>query len=164
MSTPAANLNPKHMNNTDEKRDLQRKRSILALSKREHETKLIAVKNVVRSGGRLSSDKYKQCCDSQNAHSRAIMQIERQLAPIKDRLREIADAEFIDRNEICEQHANGEPLCTILEDVILLQQQYQSFAADGTRVASMRQMAAEFALKLNPIIQRAKYGVTTEGA
>ena len=146
-----------------EKRELQKKKTALVLSKREHETQLVAVKNVVRSGGRLPNEKYKQCCDSQNTHARAILHIENQLAPIKVRLREIADIEFKERNggnngaTHEEDHPKAEtaPTKSIVVELVALRQEYQNFAADGTRVSSMRQMAAEFVLKLNPVIKRA---------
>jgi DNA repair ATPase RecN len=41
-----------------------------------------------------------------------------------------------------------------LQALIALRNEYQAFAADKTRVGSMRQMAAEFVLKLNPIIKK----------
>lgn len=145
-----------------EKLKLTNERSMLGLSKREHETKLIAIKNLIRTGGFMPHEKYKKCCDSQQKHSRAILHIEKQMAPIKKRLREIEEIES--RFQI----ANGQPVThespvassesplkkTVVE-LVALRQNYQDFAADGTRIASMRQMAAEFVLKLNPIIKRA---------
>ena len=146
------------MNTENEKRQLLEKRAALILSKREHETKLVAVKNVVRSGGRLPSEKYKQCCDSQNTHARAIMHIENEMSKIKTRLREIADIEFNEKNGLVKDkqpEPESVPVKSIVVELVSLRQAYQDFAADGTRVSSMRQMAAEFVVKLNPIIKRA---------
>jgi hypothetical protein len=146
-----------------EKQELQKKKSDLLISKREHETKLVAIRNLVRSGGRLPNEKYKQCCNSQNNHSRAILRIETQLAPIKLRLREIYDIEFKAQNkngatEHNKEAASEVPVKSIVVELDTLRQEYQNFAADGTRVSSMRQMAAEFVIKLNPIIKRAIRG------
>ena len=38
--------------------------------------------------------------------------------------------------------------------LVELREKYQQFSADGSRVASMRRMASEFVLELNPIIKR----------
>jgi hypothetical protein len=149
------------MNTETEKQELQKKKSALILSKREHETKLVAIKNVVRSGGKLPNEKYKQCCDAQNTHSRAILHIEKQLASVKLRLREIADLEFKSKNGDGAANYNeptavpNAPVKSIVSELVALRQEYQAFAADGTRVSSMRQMAAEFVLKLNPVIRQA---------
>lgn len=149
------------MNHETEKQELQKQKTDLCLSRREHESKLTAVKSLVRSGGRLPNEKYKQCCDSQRAHTRAILNIETQLAPIKTRLREIADIEFKERNGGGNGATKEEKPITeyvptaIVAELVALRQEYQNFSADGTRVASMRRMAAEFVLKLNPIIKQA---------
>ena len=149
------------MKNETEHRELLQKRDALTLSKRDHETKLIAVKNVVRSGGRLPHDKYRQCCDSQNTHAKAIMHIESELFKVKSRLREIANEQFDEkkrRKDLAKTVASTQqsaPEKNIITELVCLRQAYQDFAADATRVSSMRQMAADFVLKLNPIIKRA---------
>jgi hypothetical protein len=40
-----------------------------------------------------------------------------------------------------------------VKQLVALREKYQQFAADGSRVASMRRMASEFVLELNPIIK-----------
>lgn len=40
-----------------------------------------------------------------------------------------------------------------VRSLVELRNKYQQFSADGTRVASMRRMASEFILELNPIIR-----------
>jgi hypothetical protein len=57
------------------------------------------------------------------------------------------------------------PPKTFVTDLVALRHEYQEFAADKTRVGSMRQMAAEFVLKLNPIIKSAlKVRLETEAS
>ena len=41
-----------------------------------------------------------------------------------------------------------------IESLVRIRDEYQEFSADKTRVGSMRQMAAEFVMKLNPIIRK----------
>ena len=123
-----------------ERRELSLQRDTLVLSKREHETQLISIKNLVRVSGRMPTDKYRQCCDSQATHARAILHIEDQLRPIKARLRELSDASHAEQQVI---NANGVPAKSIVADLVALRDDYQRFAADGTRVSSMRQMSAE---------------------
>jgi hypothetical protein len=42
-----------------------------------------------------------------------------------------------------------------VQNLVNLREEYQHFAADHTRVSSMRQMAAQFVLKLSGIIKQA---------
>lgn len=140
-----------------EQTELLKRKTELALSKKDHEIKLVAIKNLIRSGGRLPSEKYRQCCNAQNTHNRAILHIENLLASVTSRLREIArmedDAKDVSFSE-AENGKNPVPMRSIIVELVALRQEYQNFAADGTRVASMRQMAAEFVVKLNPIIKQ----------
>ena len=139
--------------------ELLERRGKLVLDKRELENKLIAVKNIVRTGGRMANEKYKQCCDTQKKYSADILKIERELSDIKMKLRQISVY------DVAEKKAGKptEPQPSVPRDFVVslvdLRSEYQRFAADMTRVSSMRQMAAEFALKLNPIIKAAMKGV-----
>jgi hypothetical protein len=147
---------------TTEKQQLQNQKTELVRQKREHETQLLAIKNLVRSSGKMPHEKYKTCCDAQTRHSQSIRKIEYRLGDIKNRLQEIADIEFHERNQSVDAEkistestsAENEPKSMVVE-LVALRQHYQEFSADATRVSSMRQMAADFVLKLNPIIKRA---------
>jgi hypothetical protein len=126
----------------------------LKISKREHETKLVTIKNQIRGCGLLPPEKYRQCVASQVQHQTAILKIERLLQPLKKRLRELSSD---DRSNQDNGSFSTPPsdVKGIVEDLVELRKDYQFFAADSTRISSMRQMAAEFVVKLNPIIKRA---------
>lgn len=142
---------------TNELNECERRRSELVLSKKHHETKMLAIKNLVRGGGTMPYAKYKQCIDSQNTHANAILKIEQAMGPLKARIAEIRA--LISHSE--QEQRNGESqvpqqgASEIVKMLVAVRQEYQDFAADRTRVASMRQMAAEFALKINPIVRAA---------
>lgn len=44
---------------------------------------------------------------------------------------------------------------SVIEYLVILRAEYEEFAADPSRIASRRQMAAEFVLRLNGVIRRA---------
>lgn len=138
---------------------LLERRDLLGLSKREIENKLVGVKNLIRTSGRMPHEKYKQCCDAQKKYLSQILKIERELNDIKIKLRQLSAydvAEKMAEKSIEKQASIPRDFVVSLVD---LRSEYQRFAADMTRVSSMRQMAAEFALKLNPIIKSAMKGV-----
>lgn len=139
--------------NIEEIKQLKARYDALVLAKKEKEIALVAVKNLVRSSGRMPNEKYRQCCDSQTKHVRAIFDLESQMRPIKTRLREIADERHIANLE--SPSDEPEQAKGIVVSLVGLRQHYQEFASDLTRVSSMRQMASEFVLKLNPIIRNA---------
>jgi TolA-binding protein len=142
------------MNTKAEREGLLQVKSGLIVDKREHETQLVLIKNAVRSGGRLSTEKYRRLCDTQNTHNRAILAIEKQLVQVNTRLRELAE---IDNQNAEDRRTDSREMDEkpIVQELVAIRQEYQNFAADGTRVASMRRMASEFVTKLNPIIKRA---------
>lgn len=127
---------------------IEEERSKLVSEKRDIEAKLLAIKNLIRSSGRMSTDKYTETCHAQNGYMKRMAQIERQLGELKTR-----------KGRLHFEHngSNHRPKDPVSPDVIrslsALRDEYQQFAADKSRVGSMRQMAAEFVLKLNPIIR-----------
>lgn len=46
------------------------------------------------------------------------------------------------------------PEKSLIRELVALRDDYQQFAADKTRVSSLRVMATEFVIKLNPIIRK----------
>lgn len=134
---------------------LLKERDDLVNSKKDHEVKLVAIKNLVRSSGRMEHSKYKQCCDSQQRHLNAIRSIENELAKLKVRLREIGVESFSETERA--NSRNGEEVM-IVQELVALRSDYQAFAADSTRVSSMRTMAAEFVVRLSGVIRRAVNG------
>lgn len=143
-----------------ERQALLEVKSKLTLDKREHDIKLAAITNLIRTSGRMPPDKYRSCCNAQTKHKNAILDIERQLAPIKQRLTEISDEESLSKQvkptaKPTETQLSLDKLKTIITDLVNLRQEFQEFSADSTRISSKRQMASEFVLRLNPIIKRA---------
>lgn len=138
---------------------LLERRGELVLTKRELENKMIAIKNLVRTGGRMANEKYKQCCDAQKKYTSEILKIERELTDIKTKLRHLSVYDVAEKR--AEKAIEQQPSVSrdFVVSLVDLRSEYQRFAADMTRVSSMRQMAAEFALKLNPIIKAAMKGV-----
>lgn len=148
----------------EEKQALFTEKQRLIQEKKQVELSMVKSKNIVRSSGRLPNNQYRALCDTQNQHATELTRVEGQLGVIKRRLTEIAEIEFRDRQERgitgiqlrqSDSHSDR-PLVSELTD---LRKHYQDFAADATRVSSMRQMAAEFVVKLNPIIYRAVNGI-----
>jgi hypothetical protein len=137
-------------------RALERKRDELLVDKKKHETQLSTIKQLVRDSGRMEDSKYRQCCQAQSRHVQAIAKIEGLLAPIKHELREIIVQEFEDRQVSIEVRAvETIRLKQTVQALVALREQYQRFAADHTRVSSMREMTAKFVLDLNEIIKLA---------
>lgn len=77
-----------------EKRELMKQKDDLILQKKEIETRLLMLKNKVRSSGRLPNHTYRIYCQTQNGYIRDILWIENKLAALKPRLRELNDAEW----------------------------------------------------------------------
>jgi len=136
-------------------RELQVKRDALLENKREHELKLLAIKNAIRTNGRMSGGTYQQYCSSQLSHVRALQFIDNQLRPLKARMKELNDADYNRRQGNGDAPLVVDAPSSLVAELSVLREHYQKFAADGTRISSMRQMAAEFALKLDGIIKRA---------
>lgn len=151
--------------NSESKEALQQRREDILVNKREIEKKMLAIRTLVRTGGFMPREKYKQCCDSQDKYITQVKSIENELGSIKLKLRRIADEEF-DRKalgkvppvEVPTKEDEAKPEVAAvgtIQELVALRAYYQEFSADHSRVASRRQMAAEFAVKLNPIIRKA---------
>jgi len=109
---------------------------------------LSAVKNKINSSGHLPKEEYRKLCSRQSALIADKNSLESQLHLTKAELSKLADRAHASKP------SNGES-APIVRELVALRQKYQEFAADGTRVSSMRKMAAEFVLELNPLIKGA---------
>ena len=128
--------------------DLKTRRDALVLKKRELETKLAAVKNLVRSSGRMPHDKYKVCCESQNDCFRQIVRVETDLMPIKQRIRVLCDEE--DEAKKAKHNGYTRDLVLRLREV---RDKWQEIASDDALANStQRTQASQFVSDLNPII------------
>lgn len=136
---------------------IREKKDALKLSKMELQARLAYLKNEIRSSGRMAHSHYKQCCDDQRLYVRQLVEVEKQIIPLNRELQRLCQLEH---STYAEQKSNAEAgdsfeVQPMVTQLVALRQSYQDFAADPTRVSSMRQMAAEFVLRLNPIIRSA---------
>jgi len=137
-------------------RALEKRRDELLVEKQRHATQLSNIKQLVKDSGRMEDSKYRQCCQAQTRHVQAIAKIEGLLAPIKHELREIIVREFEDRQVSIEvRSVETLRLKQTVQALVTLRENYQRFAADHTRVSSMREMTAKFVLDLNEVIKLA---------
>lgn len=134
--------------------ELSAERTRLVQDKRAVETKLLKVKNLVRSSGWMPQEKYKACCESQSKYVEKIRHIENAISEVKLKQSELHHKSRPEFSEI--EKADARVLKkSVIEGLVALRDEYQSFSADPTRVASMKQMAADFALRLSPLIKAA---------
>lgn len=136
-----------------ERANLLGRKSQLVAEKQEAQVELTSLRNAVRSGGRMPGHKYKEVCDAQNEQCRKLAEAERGIAEINQ---ELVRLQLEDKHDWVSRHSNDLPPDPgIVKELVALRQKYHDFAADSTRVSSMRQMAAEFANALNPVIRKA---------
>lgn len=126
----------------------QQRLSLLVGEKQRHEVQLLAIKNVLRSGGRLPNEKYKACCDSQVEHSRKIVILEAELRSVKGEIRRL-QSERIKATPRC-----GDRMEFLRESLRVIELEYRQFADDTTRLPVLRDLAAEFALKIGECLER----------
>jgi hypothetical protein len=132
-------------------KELETERSLLTLDKREHEVQLIAIKNVIRSGGLMPHEKYTACCNAQTKHSRGMLEIEVRLRQIKAELRELNC-----RRENACRLAKGISASNLAQSIYRLQNEYEKVADDTTRLQDVRDLAMEFVLKLAECMHSAR--------
>ena len=143
----------------EEKRQLLEKKGQITVKKMDIQTKLMAIRNNIRRKGIMPKSEYDKILKTQERYKKDVVEVEKELVPIRNRLVEIANAEHLayaqrwtekaEANKWMEVFASP----VIVQDLVSLRQHYQEFAADLTRVSSMRQMAADFVLKLSRIIK-----------
>jgi hypothetical protein len=131
--------------------ELMAKRDQLVLEKRGLETKLAAIKNLVRSSGRMPHDKYKACCDSQTAYTRKIIGVEAKILPVKAEIRRLSDQEH-DSKTVRFNNISAQELVWLLREV---RDKWQEFSCDDTLGTSTeRTLAAQFVRDLNPVLHK----------
>ena len=139
------------MTHDEERHRLLTEKHQIVVKMHDLENKLMGLKNECRRKGSMPQGEYNKILTNQVKYRQAVIDLERTLGPIKNRLIEIADDDF-EKKHALPVEISADP--TMVRAVVELRQHYQEFAADGTRVGSMRQMAAEFVLKLNEIIKQ----------
>ena len=137
------------------------RRSKLMLQKREIETKLANIKNLVRKEGLMPGGKYAACCEAQNKYRAAILKIEKEMQEMNAKRRELGDK--IRGYEVERPHPDYAETDAILAQprpdvlragIIEIKAEYQKFAADQTRILSMRTMAGELVAKITDMLRR----------
>ena len=141
----------------------------LSLQKREHEVKLSNLTQTVR-GKRLAPERYSQICEEQVRRKSAILALEKKMAPLRPRVRALHEvayqkhqAQLLAQPQVIHSSENTNAVHAAIADLKALSDYYQKFAADPTRVSSMRAMSAEFALKLAPVINRLNWREKAHG-
>lgn len=100
------------------------------------------------NGSHLNPKDFRRIRQERAEYCRMMTDIDRQIAPLNEEIRRLSLEKGQKSEDAVKSKTTIEALCAIREE-------YQLFAADKTRVGSMRQMAAEFVTKLNPIIRKA---------
>jgi predicted nucleic acid-binding Zn-ribbon protein len=126
---------------------LRKKKGDLTSAKADIQTSLAEVN--AKFVGRLDNRVYEKLQKERAQLCRMQNEIERQIKPVNAEIRvlSIEKDQFEDKS-----HLSSKP---IVEAIVQIRDEYTAFAADKTRVGSMRQMAAEFVTKLNPVIRKA---------
>lgn len=120
----------------------------LIFDKKEIELKNSVINNQIRSGGRMHEVKYKRLCDQQTKLKKDSFAVEKSISDLsieimkKSTLREQIKSELKNKKKI-----------DVKEKLTEMRDYYINFAADKTRVSSIRAAAAEFAEKLEGLIK-----------
>jgi hypothetical protein len=135
--------------------ELKEKRIILADQKHDLEFKCGQIKDKLSVSGRLPNDKYKVYVDARNKYKKKLLEITAELREINDDIKSIASGRT-EPKEGNTESKRKERLRFVYLSLLDLKHQYHVFAADPTRISSMRQMAAEFANRIDMIVEESK--------
>ena len=124
---------------------LHSQKSTLCQRKAEIQKELSALTAQVR-GKRVSPSHYDNVCREQEGLKTELAGIERQVIELASEIRELS----IEANA---PHEGSDAKRGVIPVLVELRDEYEAFAADATRVSSMRRMAAEFSMKLTRIIR-----------
>ena len=124
---------------------LHRQKSALCQRKAEIQTELSALTAEVR-GKRVAQRRYDAVCREQEWLKTELAGIERQVIALASEIRELS----VEANAPAE---DADAKRGVIPVLVALRDEYEAFAADATRVSSMRRMAAEFSMKLTRIIR-----------
>ena len=145
----------------NELQSVMERRSKLMIQKRDIETKLATIKNLIRKEGLMPGGKYAACCEAQNKYRAAILKIEKETSELNIKRSELGNKirefeverphpAYAETDSILSQPRQDELRTRIIE----IKSEYQKFAADQTRILSMRTMAGEFVVKLTDLLRK----------
>jgi hypothetical protein len=127
---------------------------------RETGAKLTLIKNHIRTGGLMPSEKYQKFCDTQNETIKKKLDLEKKLGKLKVEKRKLADQEYFfygnpkkQEAENQEIESNQNEIKAAVQQLVELRLKYQEFSADSTRASSMRSMASKFVLDINKVVK-----------
>jgi len=130
--------------------DLHEKKAELVNTKKELQNKLTTLTNKVRTNGRKLNDvEYRKLCSQQEKTMQEVVKIDNEIILIKN---------DISRKSTLKQEIQSTFKSNENEDVVVsltaIKDHYISFAADRSRISSMRAMASEFVEKLEVVIRK----------
>jgi|JI10StandDraft_1071094.scaffolds.fasta_scaffold2249562_1 chromosome segregation ATPase len=132
--------------------ELQSQKNVLTTQKRSVEAEMAEIKSRIRTGGQLKQDEYNVLVKRQNTLRGDLHALEHSIASINSE---------IQKKHILKDGARQNKTRTksddILEELKEMKDYYINFAADRTRVASLRALSAEFGEKLELLIDSHKY-------
>jgi chromosome segregation ATPase len=138
---------------------LKKQRDELAKQRAEAQNQLMALRHRVRVGGHMPDLEYRDICRKQQKLNGLIVQLDGQLRPLKERMREFGAIIHANNQRKNEEKNRGEVAAIgvreLLKMVDVLRAKYRDFQKDPTRVSTMRLMAAEFADELQDVIKAA---------
>lgn len=121
----------------------------LILQKKTAEVELAKIKNKIRTRGKMPQGQYDSLAQNQDKLNSTVLQIQRLINPIKEKLRQKhLMAEEI-RVIIQENDKESDEL---INKLVALRDKYNEFSSDGTRVGSTRIMASKFVEEINTLI------------
>lgn len=123
---------------------LKTKKSGFSESKRDIQTELAELN--AKFVGRLNNGTFAALQKKRAELCRMLNDTESSMRKISDEIRKLS----VEKENTKQARPSNK---TTVQALVAVREEYQQFAADKTRVGSMRQMAAEFVLKLNPIIR-----------
>tara|TARA_R110002050_G_scaffold147152_1_gene272910 strand:+ start:207 stop:716 length:510 start_codon:yes stop_codon:yes gene_type:complete len=135
---------------SDKMEEVRRKWERRCEEKREMQVTL--AKNKALLIGRMDYEKKQNLFNARNSVLARMQFVESQIMWTKRMMREITAARHGRKSpETTSEYQVLKKGC--IESLVALRGKYQEFAADNTRVSSMKDMAAKFVLELNPIIR-----------
>lgn len=127
--------------------ELKSRQSLFTYEKKKCQDALSEINSKIKSNGKhLPPAEYKKLCNKQDSLKREITEAEHEIANLQDQIRKkshLADEIKLEVATIAKKDMPNK--------ITKLKDYYMNFAADKTRVSSMRAMAAEFAEKLEAI-------------
>jgi len=137
LSEKMEEMRKKFENRGEEKRELQ----------------VTLAKNKTLLMGRMDYEKKQNLLSIRNSVLERVQFVESQIMWTKRMMREITAAKHGKKSSgTTSEFSVMKKDC--VEALVALREKYQQFAADNTRVSSMKNMAAKFVLELNPIIRK----------